>query len=462
MNRLALLVASAFFMEFLDGTIITTALPSMARSLGTTAVDLHVGITAYLLAVAVFILPSGWVADRFGARTVFTGAMAVFTAGSVLCGLAASVEGFVAARIIQGLGGAMMVPVGRLAVLRTTEKRDLMRVTALLTWPGLTAPLLGPPLGGLIAEHLSWRWIFLVNLPLGLIGMGSALRLVPRLAGGGRRPFDGLGFGLGAALLLCVMGAIDLLGRGAVPWLAVASLAGAAGVAGLLLRLQVRRHPHPMLDPSPLRVATFRMVMTNGTGMRVLISAMPFLLPLLFQLGFGLDAVQAGLLTLALFAGNIGMKPLTSPILRRYGFRGVLVGNGLLQGATMLACAALTPATPAAAVIALLVVSGASRSLQFTALGTLAFADVPKPMMSAANTLFSVAFQLAIGLGVALGAVALRASGHLLGEGAAPSLATFHGAFGIIGVLTVATALAGLRLAGDAGASVSGRAAAER
>lgn len=455
MNRLALLVASAFFMEFLDGTIITTALPSMARSLGTTAVDLHVGITAYLLTVAVFILPGGWVADRFGARTVFTGAVAVFTAGSVLCGLADTVGGFVAARVVQGLGGAMMVPVGRLAVLRTTEKRDLMRVTALLTWPGLTAPLLGPPLGGFMAEHLSWRWIFLVNLPLGLAGAGMALRLVPRLVGE-RRPFDGLGFGLGAALLLCAMGAIDLLGRGAVPWVAVASLAGAACVAGLLLRRQMRRHPHPMLDPSPLRVATFRMVMTDGTGVRVLISTMPFLLPLLFQLGFGLDAVRAGLLTLALFAGNIGMKPLTSPILRRYGFRGVLVGNGLLQGATMLACATLTPATPTAAVVALLVVSGASRSLQFTAFNTLAFADVPKPVMSAANTLFSVAFQLAIGLGVAVGAVALRASGHFLGEDA-PSLATFHGAFVTIGALTAVTALAGLRLAGDAGALVSGR-----
>lgn len=462
MNRLALLVASAFFMEFLDGTIITTALPSMAQSLGTTAVGLHIGITAYLLAVAVFILPGGWVADRLGARTVFTGAVAVFTAGSVLCGLATSVEGFVAARVVQGLGGAMMVPVGRLVVLRTTERHDLMRVTALLTWPGLTAPLLGPPLGGLIAEHLSWRWIFLVNLPLGLAGVGWALRLVPRLAGGERRPFDGVGFGLGATSLLCAVGAIDLLGRGVVPWLAVASLAGVAGVAGLLLRRQARRHPHPMLDPAPLRVATFRMVITNGTGIRVLISAMPFLLPLLFQLGFGFDAVRAGLLTMALFAGNIGMKPLTSPILRRCGFRNVLVGNGVLQGATMLACAALTPATPTAVVVALLVVSGASRSLQFTALNTLAFADVPKPLMSAANILFSVAFQLAIGLGVALGAVALRASGHLLGDGAVPSLATFHGAFGIVGVLTVVTALAGLRMAGDAGASVSGRAAAGR
>lgn len=462
MSRLALLVASAFFMEFLDGTIITTALPRMAVSLGTAAVDLHIGISAYLLTVAVFILPGGWAADRFGARRVFTGAMAVFTVGSALCGLANSVEGFVAARVVQGLGGAMMVPVGRLVVLRTTEKRDLMRAIALLTWPALTAPLLGPPLGGFIAEHLSWRWIFLVNVPLGLVGMVLALRLVPRLGGAACQPFDGLGFGLGATLLLCATGALDLLGRGSVPWLIVALLSAAACAAGLLLGHHVRRHPHPLLDPAPMRVATFRMVMVNGTGMRVLISAIPFLLPLLFQLGFGLDPFQAGLLVLALFVGNIGMKPLTSPILRRWGFRIVLVCNGLVQAATMLACVALTPATPIAAIVALLVISGASRSLQFTALGTLAFADVPEPAMASANTLFSVAFQLALGLGVALGAVTLRAAGYSLGDGEAPSIGAFHGAFGILGALMAVSALAGLRLAGDAGSVISERSTVSR
>lgn len=460
-SPLALLVAGAFFMEFLDGTVITTALPLMARSLGAAAVDLNVGVSAYMLTVAVFILPSGWAAERFGARRVFTAAVAVFTASSVLCGLSISAPGFVAARVLQGVGGAMMVPVGRLAVLRTTEKSDLMRAVAVLTWPALTAPLIGPPLGGFIAEHLSWRWIFFLNVPLGAAGILLALRLMPGLppvADGARRaPFDWLGFTLGAGLCLCAAGAFELLGRVDAPWRNPAVLALLAAALGLALRHHVRRSAHPILDLAPVTVPTFRATVAAGTQMRVLISAMPFLLPLLFQLGFGLDPFRSGLLVLALFAGNVGIKPLTSPILRRWGFRTVMVANGLVQAATMLGCTLLTPGTPVPAILALLVASGASRSMQFTALGTLAFADVPQPLMTPANTLFSMAFQLALGLGVALGAVLLRAAGLVLGAGGAPALAEFRLAFTALALLTAAAALEGLRLRRDAGSNVSGR-----
>lgn len=456
MSRLALLVAGAFFMEFLDGTIIVTALPRMAASLGTAAVDLHIGITAYLLTVAVFILPGGWAADRFGARTVFTAAMAVFTAGSVLCGLAASVETFVAARVLQGLGGAMMVPVGRLVVLRTTAKPDLLRAIATLTWPGLTAPLLGPPLGGFLAEHLSWRWIFWVNVPLGLIGMILALRLVPQLRPSGRRPFDGLGFALAAAWCLCTTLALDLVGEGGASWPGIAALAAGAGAAAPLLWRHLRRDAHPLIDTSPFQVSTFRLTMLAGSAMRTLIGTMPFLLPLSFQLGFGMDPFHAGLLVLALFAGNLGIKPLTSPVLRRCGFRAVLVCNGLLQAATMLAFAFVTTATPIGLVVALLALSGASRSTQFTALNTLAFADMPQPWMAPANTWFSVAFQLSLGLGVAIGAVALRLASTAAGL-EVPGLAEFHAAFAAVALCMACAALAGLRLAADAGAIVTAK-----
>ncbi len=444
-------------MEFLDGTIITTALPRMALSLGADAVDLHVGITAYLLTVAVFILPGGWAADRFGARRVFAAAIAVFTLGSALCGAADSVPTFVAARIVQGLGGAMMVPVGRLAVLRTTEKAGLMRAIAVLTWPGLSAPLLGPPLGGFIAEHASWRWIFFVNLPLGLAGFIAALRLVPPGRAAIPRPFDATGFLLGATLLAGATIALDLLGREQTPWSAIAALTLIALAAAAALWRHSTRHPHPLLDPAPFRTPTFQIVMTTGTTIRVLISTMPFLLPLLFQLGFGMDPFHAGLLVLALFAGNIGIKPLTTPIIRRWGFRTAMLANGLLQAATMLGCTLLTPTTPTIAIVLLLALSGASRSLQFTALGTLAFADVPQPAMTPANTLFSVAFQLATGLGVAVGAVALRTAAATHAGTGLPTMADFDTAFVLLALLTVAASLTALRLTPDAGAAVSGR-----
>ena len=442
-------------MEFLDGTIIAPALPQMAVSLGSTAVDLHVGISAYLLTVAVMILPGGWAAERFGGRAVFASAIVIFTVASGLCALAWSPGSFVVARVLQGVGGAMMVPVGRLVVLRGTEKAGLMRAIALLTWPGLTAPLIGPPLGGFIAEHFDWRYIFLVNLPLGVVAFGLALWLTPRGSTGVVRRFDWLGFVLAGAACLCAELALDMLGRER-PNFALSGLLIVVGVAsGVGAARHLLRAAMPLIDPAPWRVPTFRMVMLMGTAMRGLISTLPFLLPLLFQLGFGYDAFHAGSLVLALFLGNIGIKPATSFVLRRFGFRSVLVGNAALQAAAMLALAVVGPGTPLVGTVVLLAVAGASRSMQFTALGTLAFADVPQERMAPANTWFSVSFQLGTGLGVAVGALLLQVAGGVLGGG--PDLGAFHVALAVLGMMMLGLAGVALRLERDAGAAVSGQ-----
>ncbi len=459
MNPLALLAAGCFFMEFLDGTIIAPALPQMAVSLGTDPVALHVGISAYLLTVAVCILPGGWAAERFGPRPVFTSAILLFTAASVLCAFCTSANSFVAARVIQGVGGAMMVPVGRLVVLRNTPKSDLMRNIALLTWPGLTAPLIGPPLGGFIAQHLDWRYIFLINLPLGVIAAGIALRIVPRTGGSAPRPFDYRGFLLAGAACLCAELSLDLLGRDDPPWLLALLLVAVGVLAGVLFWRHLRRARQPLIDPAPWAVPTFRAVMDFGTAMRGLISSMPFLLPLMFQLGFGYDAFTAGSLVLIMFAGNLGMKPATSWVLQRFGFRTTLSGNALLQACTLIGYALVGPATPFPILFVLLAVSGASRSMQFTALNALAFADVPQDRMAPANTWFSVAFQLSNGIGVAVGALLLRTAGVLAGHG--PNLAAFHGAFAAVAVLMIGLALMTLRLRRDAGAAVSGHSLAK-
>ena len=455
-SALSLLVAGAAFMDLLDGSIIATALPAMAVALHSTAVALNVGISAYLLTVAVFILPSGWAAQRFGTRPVFSTAVGVFVTGSVLCGCATSATGFIAARVLQGVGGAMMVPVGRLAVLRTTPKHELMLAIAVLTWPALTAPVLAPPLGGFLTVYASWRWIFFINVPLGVVAFLLALKLVPAGSRDTKRPFDLLGFVLGALACILITRLLNRLGQPGTPLLQPLLLAVAfAGVAAWLLA-HLRHHLHPLIDLAPIGIVTFRIAVIGGGTMRILISSMPFLLPLLFQLGFGLDAFQSGLLVLALFAGNVGIKPLTTPIIRRWGFRRVILTNGLFQTAAMLGCAALAPTTPTPLILLVLFAEGASRSLQFTSLNSLAYADVPERLMNSANTLFSVAFQLAQGFGVSLAAVALRVAQVASGSGlGVPTRIEFRLVLIGIAVLMVFATMNALPLARDAGDHVA-------
>ncbi|MEL1959305.1 MFS transporter [Klebsiella pneumoniae] len=453
----ALLVAGAFFMEFLDGTVIATALPDMARDFGVTAVELNIGISAYLITLAVLIPASGWIADRFGARAIFTLALAIFTLASVFCGLSTEVHIFVAMRILQGVGGALMVPVGRLAVLRTTPKHQLIKAITTLTWPALVAPIIGPPLGGFITRYASWHWIFFINVPLGLAAIILSLRIIPDIRETERRSFDLSGFITTSVAMVSLVTAMERLGDRQPqiwPTLALAAL----GFGCLLYSIRhFRRAAAPMVRLDALQVPTFRVTMYGGSLFRASISAVPFLLPLLFQVGFGMDPFHSGLLVLAVFVGNLTIKPATTPLIRWLGFRRLLLINGALNVCSLLACALLTPQTPVWAIMLILYLGGVFRSIQFTGVSTLAFADVPAAQMSDANTLFSTASQLAVGLGITLGAIGIRLGeqvGDWLHLTELPGI-SFRLSFVFIALICLVGMIDSLHLAKTAGSSVS-------
>jgi len=457
----ALLVAGAFFMENLDGTVIATALPQMAESFGASPVDLNLGMTVYMLTLAVFIPVSGWVADRLGARTVFSSAIVIFTLASMICGVSNTLTQFTVARVLQGIGGAMMVPVGRLVVLRITEKKDLMRSISYITWPGLMAPVLGPPLGGFITTYSTWRWIFYLNVPLGVIGTVLALLWTDNQRENSERRFDWTGFVLAGSACIAFMYSLELMGQQASSWITVGALLAYSLLAGMLAALHMRRAEHPLIDFACLQRRTFAVSIWGGSLFRIGIMASPFLLPLMFQVAFGLNAFQSGLLVLTMFAGNLTMKSVTTPVLRRWGFRSVLLLNGVVSAVLILALGLLSPATPKMAMVTVLFLHGLSRSMQFTALNTLAFVDIPRTLMSSATSFAAVVQQMGMGLGVAVGAVALRGAGWLRGEPAGTlSLMDFHWAFWMMGVLGVLAVLDCLPLPREAGAEVSGHQAA--
>lgn len=455
----ALLVAGAFFMEFIDGTVIATALPDMAKSFGVQAVDLNIGISAYLITLAVLIPASGWIADRFGARKVFTLALAIFTLASVLCGLSESLESFVAMRILQGVGGALMVPVGRLAVLRTTPKHQLITAIATLTWPALVAPIIGPPLGGFITSYANWRWIFFINVPLGILAIALALRFIPDIHDDERRPFDIAGFIATSVAMVSLVYAMELLGtQQPQGWLTAGLLA--LGTVTFLFALHHFRHTTwPMIRLDAMSVPTFRVTLYGGSLFRASISAVPFLLPLMFQVGFGMNAFHAGSLVLAVFVGNLTIKPATTPLIRWLGFKKLLLINGALNVLALLACALITPQTPVWVILLVLYLGGVFRSIQFTGISTLAFADVPGPQMSYANTLFSTATQLAVGLGISLAAIGIRIGDEVsewLALGYIPGI-SFRLSFVAIAIICLVGMVDTLRLAHDAGSAVSNK-----
>jgi EmrB/QacA subfamily drug resistance transporter len=456
-RAVALLVAGAFFMENLDGTIIATAAPRMAGSLGVRAVDLNVVITAYLLTLSVFIPVSGWLADRFGARVVFGTAITVFTVASGLCAISTSLGELTAFRVLQGIGGAMMVPVGRLVVLRKTTPRELLDAMAYLTWPALAAPVIAPALAGLLTTYASWRWIFVINLPLGVAALLVTLRIVPSLPHVDSTPLDWWGFVLTGVGLATLVTSLELVAARRIDWTYVGTTAVVSLVTLTVAVRHLRRAKHPLIELASLRIPTFRVTALGGSFFRLAITAVPFLLPLMFQDAFGWSPLKAGVLVVAVFVGNLGIKPVTSPLLRRFGFRTVLVHSALWSAVCVALCGVVTAHTPLAVIALILLASGAFRSIGFSAYNTITFVDIAPEAMGDANTLTTTIQQLTVGMGVVAGALALRAGDPISRHFGITAGA--HGAFSIafyiIAIVGLLALVESALLPRDAGAAAT-------
>ena len=400
----AMIVACALFMENLDGTVISTSLPAIALDLHEDPIALKLALTSYLLALAVFIPASGWVADKYGTRLVFRAAIVVFTLGSILCGLSSSLSGFVLARIVQGTGGAMMVPVGRLLLLRTVERHNLVKAMAYLTIPALLGPMLGPPVGGFITTYFQWRYIFWINVPIGILGVTLVTLYIENIRDPDVRPLDIFGFVLSGVGLSSLVFGLTILGRGFLPTSGVLALMlFGLIVIGFYVR-HARRVPYPIIDLTLLKVQTFRVSVTGGSLFRIGVGAVPLLLPLMLQIGFGMSPLRSGLTTFVAAIGAMAMKATASPLLTRFGFRQVLIVNGLIGAGFIAVNAALSPSVPITLILGILLVGGYFRSLQFTGINAIAYADIDHDRMSRAVSFASVAQQLALSVGVALGA----------------------------------------------------------
>ncbi|WP_375457449.1 MFS transporter [uncultured Methylobacterium sp.] len=451
-----LVVATALFMENTDSTVIATALPTIADSLGEDPIALKLALTAYLVSLAIFIPISGWMADRYGARTVFRAALGVFMAGSIACAVSNGLAGFVAARFLQGLGGAMMVPVGRLVILRSVPKSELVTALAYLTIPALIGPILGPPLGGLITTWFDWRWIFLINIPIGIAGIVLASLFFEDVREPERPPLDLVGFAMLGPGLASLMLGLASTGRHLLPaWLSWTCL----GTGALLLALYVRHArgvAHPVLRLDLMRHPTFRIAVIGGSLFRIGTGAIPFLLPLMLQVGFGLDPLRSGLITFAAAAGAMFVKTIGPRILRRYGFRPVMVANAVLAALFLAVNGLYTADTPHGLMIAVLFLGGCLRSVQFTCVNAIAYADLETREMSAGTSLASVAQQISLSLGVTLGALALEGAAEWHGRGAIEA-ADFGPAFLAVALISAASVFAFRQLTLDAGAEVSGK-----
>ncbi len=452
-----LIVAVALFMETMDSTVIATSLPAIAADLHEDPIALKLALPSFRLSLAVFIPLSGWVADRFGARTVFRAAIIVFTLGSAACGFAQGLPDFILFRIIQGMGGAMMVPVGRLVILRSVPKAELISALAWLTIPALMGPVIGPPLGGFITTVFSWRWIFWINIPVGLIGVILATRYIADIREEGLPPLDVKGFFLSGIGLAGLAFGITTIGQGLFPTEIVLALL-AMGVVGIWLYVRHARVTQaPLLDLNLLKVDTFYASVVGGFFFRVGVGALPFLLPLFFQLGFGLTALQSGLLTFASAVGAVAMKTTAAPILRRFGFKRVLVTNAVVSSFFLAAIALFTAGTPHGVILAVLLVGGFFKSLEFTSINSIAYADIDTKAMSRATSFASVAQQLSLSAGVAMGALVLEVQ-RIGRPDASVGAGDFPLAFILVAAIAASSAFVFAFLPKDAGANLSARA----
>jgi EmrB/QacA subfamily drug resistance transporter len=455
-----LIVATALFMENMDSTVIATSLPAIAADIGTSPLTLKLAITSYLLSLAVFIPASGWTADRFGARMVFSIAIAVFMAGSIGCALSSSVTDFVIARILQGLGGAMMTPVGRLVLLRSIDKSALVNAMAWVTVPALVGPVIGPPLGGFITTYFSWHWIFLINIPIGLLGIFMAMRYIDPIKSENPERFDLYGLVLAGIGLAGIAFGLSVAGLNLLPWTIVAALVTIGTISMTLYVIHARRTASPVLDFSLLRLPTMRAAIIGGFLFRLGIGALPFLLPLLMQVGFGLSPFRSGLVTFASAVGAMGMKTLAARIIRTFGFRNMMTINAIVSSLFLAACALFTVTTPLLLIMIILVVGGFFRSLEFTAINTVAYAEIDPAQMSRATTLVSVNQQLAISAGVAVGAFSVETT-LLLHHATELSADAFAPAFLVVSIISAISAYFFWQMPDDAGHEISGRQAVE-
>ena len=442
-------------MENLDGTIVTTAVPRIGADLHVPVSSVGLIITAYLMTLAVLIPLSGWMVARYGTRKIFLSAIVIFTVASFLCSTSVNLGELVVMRIFQGAGGAMMVPVGRLAVIARVQKTDIMKAVAYIVWPGLMAPVIAPLLGGVITTYASWRWLFLINIPLGVVALGIAIHLMPAIPPSDPPRLDWRG------------GIWTFVGLGSLTWdshilstnhPSLGEVVLFAALAVVTLTISVRhllRSPEPLVDLHTLRITSFRKSLTGGSLFGMTVFSVPFLLPLLFEEVFGWSAIRSGAIVLFVFVGNIGIKPTTSYLLNRFGFRPILLISTSAVGVSLFALGLITPTTPVALIAFIALFSGVARSLGFTCYNTLCFSDVPEAEMRHANSLFATSSQLFAGLGVAAASVALRLGGplgHLVAVHPT-TIDTYRVAFFLLGLLVLLSTFSALRMhkgSGDA------------
>lgn len=454
----ALIIACALLMENLDATVLATALPTMARDFGVRAPQMSIALTSYLLALAVFIPASGFVADRYGSRPVFQAAIALFMAGSVVSAQAPTLWVIVLARFVQGIGGAMMLPVGRLVLLRSVAKRDMVNAMSWLIMPALIGPVLGPPLGGYIVTYLDWRWIFYVNLPIGLLGFVLVGRYIANFKDERPHPFDARGFVLSGVSLGCLLFGFEMTSRPGALALAV-SLIVVGAVFGALYVRHARRHEAPIIDLGLLGDDNFRLSMIAGSLTRITQGSLPFLLPLMMQLGFGLSAAESGTITVGPAVGSLLMKAAAPRLLRRFGFRDAMIAAGLVGAFGYAVVGLFRPDWPMWAIVATLTFCGFFFSLQFTAYNAIAYDGIDKQRMSAATSFYSTVQQLMLSLGICVAASALHLSmmAHHVEK---PAFGDFSAAFWTVTAISLLATIWNLRFHRDAGSEISGRAPA--
>jgi EmrB/QacA subfamily drug resistance transporter len=455
MNRIIpLILAVALFMEQMDSTVIATALPTIAFDLGVSPITLKLALTSYMVALAMFIPISGWMSDKFGAKKIFRLAICVFVVGSILCAISESLLQFVMSRFLQGMGGAMMTPVGRLVLLRTTKRSELVSAMALLTIPALVGPLTGPPIGGFITTYFSWHWIFIINVPIGLLGLwltGVYLPEVPRME---TPKMDWVGFVLTSIAAAGVVFGLSVIGLPALPPAVGISAAITGIVAWLLYVRHARRHPHPILNLKIFNDKAFRASTSGGTMFRIATGAIPFLMPLMLQLGFGLNPFQSGLITFAGALGALTVKFVARRVFAMTGFRTALIVAGFLGAAMTAVNGFFTPDTPHIIIIVALLLAGLFRSLFFTGANALGYSEISDELASQATSTASAMQQVSLALGVAFAAFILEISSYF--SGSQLQLGDFHLAFFVVAAVSLFSIIPIFKLDPLTGADVSG------